>query len=225
VVRSLVVAVVAAAAASLCVAGCATQSARLTASSDRSQAPGNASPASRPKPSYSPPPSAPAKVAAARPCRSAQLGLTYIGGGLATGKDFGSVAIWNTGDAGCLLQGAVTATPLDRRGRQIRGRPWTSTARAHGVYLSPRGVVTTGAQRPPAGDSWVALILSGNERADPSQPNGLCRPADEITPHYWRITVVGHPYLVRNLARDGADVPRLYGCHAEFDNVSLAIQP
>ncbi len=123
-------------------------------------------------------------------CAPGQLSVTYHGGGLGTGNNFGTILIANTGNATCQIDDVqVAVSPLDAAGRAIVTYPgWVNAASAARLTLSAHGGLPSGAQAPPGGDQWGAILLGGGGRDDPKAPNGLCAPGNEVTPYAWRVS-------------------------------------
>ena len=147
------------------------------------------------------------------PCRTRELRARFLAGGYGTGDDFGSIAIWNPGPASCRLTGAVTFTAFFADG--------STDPTAGTVQHVPRLVVVlpVHAIRPRTADlpGYLTAFLVGFERDDPSQPNGLCRAQDELTPAILVPSIGRVPVYVRNqdqAARASRGISRaVYGCH------------
>ena len=81
----------------------------------------------------------------------------------------------------------------------------------HPVALSARMTA------PPDGsniDNYLYVTLAGAERDDPSQPDGECRPAEELTPTSLVLTI-GSVTLRTSNDDEGSLMrhPSIYGCH------------
>ena len=149
------------------------------------------------------------------PCRTRELRARFLAGGYGTGDDFGSIAIWNPGPASCRLTGAVTFTALFADG--------STDSKAGVTRQVPRlaAVLPVHAIRPRTADlpGYLTALLAGFERDDPSQPNGLCRAQDELTPAILVPSIGRMVLYVRNqdqAVRASRGISRaVYGCHGD----------
>jgi hypothetical protein len=119
-------------------------------------------------------------------CRPAQLTLTYRGGGLATGNDFGSILFRDTGSASCTLAGPVSATGLSAAGVPVTATV-TSTFTGPGVLTPDAAPVPDG--RGPAPGELVYLWTLEAQFTDPFDNGATQR--DWVVPASWRITLPG----------------------------------
>jgi hypothetical protein len=195
-----------------CASGSVPGTAAVSTGSPRSQAAGHRLTAS---PSADSPAAAPAGQAS-RPaaCRTHDLGTRFQAGGYGTGDDFGSIEIWNPGTAQCRLAGAVNFTAffadgtIDLNARPNRPLPPLAlTLPAH--MIRPReGADLSG---------YLVATLMGPERDDPAQPDGSCRPRDELTPATLMLSIGRVTLRIRN--QDPASPAirgmnrAVYGCH------------
>lgn len=188
-------------------AGCAVNSAPRTAGSESSEA-------SVPR-SSSPTPSAsrsPGTTSTAMPvaCSAPELGTRFQGGGYGGGNDFGSIQIWNTGASPCRIVGPVTFVALFANG--------ATDPNARPNQLLPPLDVTLPAHMPPAPEGadptqYLVAFLDGPERDDPTQPNGMCRAQDELTPTIFELSIGDVTLRVLNQDPAAPQVHAVYGCH------------
>jgi hypothetical protein len=179
--------------------------------------PGSASSRSQ-VPSTSPASSAsafPAATSAVMPaaCRTRDLGARFQGGGYGGGNDIGSIQIWNAGATNCRLAGAVTFAGFFANGAtdpEVQPNqplpPLTVTLPAH---MRP---AKEGADPTP----YLVAFLDGPERDDPTQPSGLCRPQDELTPATLDLSIGDVTLVVPNqdpAAAGLGEIHAVYGCH------------
>jgi hypothetical protein len=149
-------------------------------------------------------------------CRIHDLGARFQAGGYGGGNDFGSVEIWNPGTAQCRLAGTVTFTAFFADGNaDPNARPnWR---------LTPLGVTLPAHMiQPPEGadpSGYLVATLMAPERDDPAQPDGLCRPRDEMPPAAFVLSIGRETLRIRNLdPASPASLGRsraVYGCHGE----------
>jgi hypothetical protein len=122
-------------------------------------------------------------------CTPAQLTLTYRGGGLGAGNDFGSILFRDTGTASCTLAGRVSATGLSAAGVPVTATV-TSAFAAPGV-LSPDAAPLPDGVAPAPGELVYAWTLQAEYRDGPATvDNGYCQP-DWVIPASWRVTLPG----------------------------------
>jgi len=120
-------------------------------------------------------------------CESGDITVTYRGGGLETGSDFGTLNILNTGPSTCRLPAAtVTITPIKASGRAIPTTGWNNKVHLGGYILGANGSVARGT-RPGSRDRWAQILLSGNYRDDAAASNGLCPARAVVRPAAWRL--------------------------------------
>jgi hypothetical protein len=147
---------------------------------------------------------------AAPDCVSGQLGARFIGGGGGGGNDFGEIVIWNPGAEPCQLHGHV----------RFAGYYPDGSRDSHAVMAHPltSAVVTLPSNMPPYRDlqdqsGYLAALLMGPERDDPSQPNALCRPQDEGTPAVLVLSLGSVTIRATNEDRESPQNTSVYGCH------------
>jgi hypothetical protein len=158
----------------------------------------------------------PASPRAPVPCTPGDLGARFRGGGYATGNDFGTILIWNSGSSPCQLDGRVRFTALYANGG---GDPEAHLNRP----VLPLNLVLPAAMTRPAEQAdpsaYVAAQLMGPERDDPQQPNGRCRAGNEVAPAMLQLSIGGLTLRVTNLDPDTPDGPgnsrAVYGCHGQ----------
>jgi hypothetical protein len=158
----------------------------------------------------------PVSPRAPAPCTPGDLGALFHGGGYATGNDFGTILIWNSGSSPCQLDGKVRFTALYANGGRDPG------ARLNRP-LPPLRVVLPAAMTRPAEQAdtsaYVAAQLMGPERDDPQQPNGLCRTGNEAAPATLQLSIGGLTLRVTNLDPGTPVGPgnsrAVYGCHGQ----------
>jgi len=127
-------------------------------------------------------------------CTPGQLTLTYRGGGLALGNDFGSILFRDTGAAPCTLAGSVSATGLSAAGVPVTATV-TSTFTGPGV-LSPDAAPVPDGSSPPPGELVYLWTLQA-QYTDPVD-NGATR-RDWVIPASWRVTLPGAAFTVPNV--------------------------
>jgi hypothetical protein len=147
-------------------------------------------------------------------CRTHDLGARFQAGGYGGGNDFGSIEIWNPGTAQCRLAGTVTFTAFFADGStDLNARPNRA--------LTPLGMTLPARMiQPPEGadpSRYLVATLMGPERDDPAQPDGSCRPQNELTPAILVLSIGCVTLRIRNLdsaSPAGLGISRaVYGCH------------
>jgi hypothetical protein len=152
--------------------------------------------------------------------------MNFTMGGYATGNDFGSIVVSNVSSTACALRGPVSYHGLDSHGRVVSSGacPASGKAEVGTTCASDVSLVT----HTPSGETFRALF-QGFERDDPHQPNGLCRPQDELMPTTLRLTVGTLVLYVRNYDPAASirpfDKKGVYGCHAGIYLVQAGIGP
>ena len=147
-------------------------------------------------------------------CGARNLGARFQAGGYGGGNDFGSIEIWNPRTAQCRLAGTVTFTAFFADGTTDRNarpnRPLTPLS----LTLPARMI------QPPEGadpSRYLVATLMGPERDDPAQPDGSCRPQDELTPATLVLSIGRVTLRIRDLdpaSPTGLGISRaVYGCH------------
>ena len=124
-------------------------------------------------------------VPPSRPCNGAQLTVTYQGGGVGTGNDFGTIVVRNTSAAWCVFAGPVGVVGLDRGGRADTQRVTYPVPTP--LTLSPRAPIPTHGQ-PPALTDIEALVEIAADYRDGPQANGLCDTM-QVIPTRWQLTL------------------------------------
>jgi hypothetical protein len=174
---------------------------------------------SRPQaPSTSPASSASASRAATptvmpAACGTRDLRARFQGGGYGGGNDIGSIQIWNAGATKCRLAGAVTFAAFFANG--------ATDPNAQPNQPPPPLTVTLPAHMPQASEgadptTYLVAFLDGPERDDPTQPNGLCRLQDELTPATLELSIGDVTLVVPNqdpAATGPGEIHAVYGCH------------
>lgn len=169
--------------------------------------------------------SSPRSTASMPQCRRQRLRAQFGEGGNGTGDDFGSVLIRNVSVVRCSIKGRLRFSAFSAAGVKDTN---TSVARPRRprTYVLPPRLPRYLHQRDPRG--YLDAVLTGADRDDPGQPNGLCRHADEQAP----VTlVVGIGKLTFRVANkeprswySQPDSPRpgaVYGCHGSIELTSL----
>ncbi len=154
-------------------------------------------------------------AATTSPCAASSLGTRLAAGARATGLIAGTIEIWNSGNTPCRVDGAVSFTALLADGTRD-----TNAAANVALPPPPLAVVLPARMTPPAEDSdpagYLAALLSGFIRDDAQQPDGLCRPQDELTPSRFVLSIGDLTLEVPNQNAAGPDrggPGPLYGCH------------
>jgi len=131
---------------------------------------------------------------AASACTSAQLTLTYRGGGASAGNDAGTIVFRDTSAQACLLTGTVSTTGLS-----AAGAPDTAIIKAAIAgpgLLSPHAAPVPDGALPPAGELVYGWLLMAEYRDGPaSVDDGMCQP-DWVIPASWRVTLPGGATVV-----------------------------
>ena len=125
-------------------------------------------------------------ISPAPACRPAQRTLSYRGGGLATGNDFGSILFRDTGAAPCTLAGRVSGTGLSAAAVPVTATV-TSTFTGPGVLTADAAPVPDG--RSPVPGELVYLWTLEAQYTDPVDNGATQR--DWVVPAAWRITLPG----------------------------------
>ena len=143
---------------------------------------------------------------AARPapaCRTAQLALSYLGGGAGAGNDFGTVVIRDVSSRPCTLTGPVLATGISQSGRAVT-RTLRMNVRGTAVLSPDAGPVRWRAPgrltgtRP--GELAGLVTLAAEYRDGPADvDNGDCSPL-WVIPATWRIGLPDGTLTVANAA-------------------------
>jgi hypothetical protein len=144
-------------------------------------------------------------TAHASACAPAQLALTYRGGGLGAGNDFGSILFRDTGAGSCTLAGMVSATGLNAAGIPVTAT--VTSAFAGPGALSPNAAPVPDGSGPAPGELVYAWTFQAEYRDGPaSVDNGYCQP-DWVIPAAWRIALPGGAAVTV----PNADPGNLYG--------------
>jgi hypothetical protein len=158
------------------------------------------------------------------PCSSAQLRLSYRGGGAGAGNDFGNVVVRNTSGTWCLFTGPVQVVGLN-----ISGQPITQTVTyqvSQAFALSPDAAPPPTGQQPPLSEIETNISLAAEYRDGP-QPDGLCDTM-QIVPAAWQVSVPGAAGLTV-VNDDPSDIgypgfQRLITCRGQMDQPSGPLQ-
>jgi len=171
-----------------------------------------------------PTPSATSSPLGAAPCTPRDLRLSYRGGGLGTGNDFGEIVVRDVGVTPCALSGSVSVQALRTPngplitiyggGTNLRG-PSTFPA---GLILTPNAPPDVGTTPLPTNVTEAAISLQGGERDDP-KTGAMCATSDEVTPGDWKVEMAGSTFVVANRQEPpGPDGPAgLFACRANFN--------
>jgi hypothetical protein len=151
----------------------------------------------------------------------AHLGARFAGGGLATGNDFGSIVIWNSGATPCQLGGTVTFGAYFSDGRR--------DPNAHPNRRTPPLTVVLPATMRPYHDGadrarYLTADLMGPARDDPAQPDAVCRQQDKLAPALLVLRIGALTFRVANSDPKSPQVKQMYGCHGRvlLEQVKIA---
>jgi hypothetical protein len=215
--------------AALLLAGCTSSPSGTPATESAGATPTSASSAALPAtvtPTPAAPPTPYRATAGERGCRLADLYRHFTMGGYATGSDFAIIAVANVSPTPCALRGPVSYHGLDSHGRIVSSGacPASGTADVGTTCAAGVSLVTHTPSEAPFG-----VLFRGYERDDPHQPNGLCRPQDEVMPTTLRLTVGTLVLYVRNYDPAASirpfDKKGVYGCHGGIDLMQAGIGP
>ena len=152
----------------------------------------------------------PAAQPPAPDCASSHLDARFVGGGYATGSDFGEIVIWNRGPEPCQLHGRVRFAGYypdgSRDPNAVTEHPMTT------------GRITLPSNMPAPRDGhdlsdYPAALMMGFERDDPDQPDALCRSQDEGTPALLVLGVGSVTMRTANEDPGSGRITSIYGCH------------
>lgn len=149
------------------------------------------------------------------PCSAADLHAAFAGVQFATGNDFGSLVVWNTGSEPCRLAGTVTFTAYTSSGaRDPQAKTVATDVSVSGTLAADMAPYRDGADL----TGYVAATVMGAERDDPGRPDGLCRKTDELTPDTLVLGIGRLTLRVANLdsGRGGTTARSVYGCHGKI---------
>ena len=153
--------------------------------------------------------------AAASRCPPAQLIARFQAGGLGAGNDFGNIEIRNVGPARCRIAGRVRFAAYFASGL----RDVNAVTRRRTVVSAVLPVESQWRQRPRR-SGLLDVIISGEYRDDPNQPDGLCRPVDEGHPLNLVVRIGERGFTVTNYSprrRDPAyNLTWVEGCHGDL---------
>jgi hypothetical protein len=125
-------------------------------------------------------PSAPA-------CARGQLALSYRGGGVGAGNDFGEIIFRDTAQQPCTLAGTVSVTGLNAAGGPVTAT--VTSAFAGPRVLSPHAAPVPAGGTPAPGELAYGWVLQAEYRDGPATVhNGMCQP-DWVIPASWLITL------------------------------------
>jgi hypothetical protein len=82
------------------------------------------------------------------------------------------------------------------------------------VVMLPGGASAPTSSNPTAFTYPVAYLM-GPERDDPTQPNGVCRAIDKLSPATLTLTIGSTPITVKNADPASATNKSIYGCHLQ----------
>jgi hypothetical protein len=170
----------------------------------------SAAPAAKLPPPTPPPTSAPSPHDSTPLCRQADLRARFAGGGLGTGNDFGTIAIWNVGKSRCRISGDVSFAAYYANGQ--------TDPNAHPNQPVPPVSIDLAAHMAPFPDGaeltgYVAVDLMGPERDDPTRPDALCRAQDKLAPAVLDVRLGRLTFRVANSDPNAVQVKQVYGCH------------
>lgn len=159
----------------------------------------------------------PSAIHATHRCSVKSLHAAYRAGGFGTGTDFGSIYLWTTAHTNCRLAGRVQFTAETRTGHldpNAMVLPWHH-------HRSVDAVLRADNHRPgPRTDpdqGYLVFGLLGFFRDDGSQPDGLCRQADEVRPARLRLAVGSLRWNLRNQELNAPQNRHgVYGCHGNI---------
>jgi hypothetical protein len=147
-------------------------------------------------------------------CSRAALRATLRAGGFGTGNDVGGIWIRNLGSDSCRLSGAV------RFSARYADGTLDKQATTSGPVRPVAGMLPGGASAPtssnPTAFTYLVAYLMGPERDDPTQPNGLCRAIDKLSPATLTLTIGSTPITVKNADPASATNKSIYGCHGRI---------
>jgi hypothetical protein len=132
-------------------------------------------------------------------CSLDGLALDYVGGGGATGNDFGTIRLRDVGASACLLEGPIIVAGIDAAGRVVTQT--LSDPVAEGLVLTPGTPRRRPGQVAPRGETVADLRLIAPYRDDPTSVDGLCL-NHEVVPVQWRVALGDRTKLVRNAGYD-----------------------
>jgi hypothetical protein len=147
--------------------------------------------------------------------------MSFRGGGLGTGNDFGSIVIRNIGAAPCRLDGSANVVALNGRQHPLQlFRSPASVEVPPGLVLSVNAPAWLGSHLPAEGVVMGVVDIMGGERDNP-RSGQICAASDEVTPAYWQVTMLGHSWTVANKdpgagPTDQPQVPSSYACLGNF---------
>jgi hypothetical protein len=162
-------------------------------------------------------------VGAVPACRTAQLALSYLGGGVGAGNDMATVLIRDTSARPCTLTGPVAVTGVNQAGRAVTATLRTGV-RGVAVLTSGAGPVRwrvsgtlTGTQ---PGELTGLVLLAAEYRDGPAGvDHGYCEPL-WVIPAAWRIELPSGSLTVAN-ASAGRSISKSGGlvtCRGQLDN-------
>jgi hypothetical protein len=186
--------------------GCLLTATACSAQADRvgqgaTTSPGHAAPSA--------PPSA-TRAARPRACTTDELRAAFGGGQLATGNDIGAIDLWNSGPQPCTLAGTPVFTAFlangtpDAQATSRAGTTLITLTLAAGMTFDHLAADPTG---------YAVARLFAPERDDPTQPDGLCRSQDEVTPAVFVLSLGTVSLRVPDAGPASLGVKALYGCH------------
>lgn len=147
-------------------------------------------------------------------CQPGQLSTAFVLGSPATGNMTGSIWVWNTSATACSLEGAVSFIGLDAQHRPIANVGMNRLTLSTPLVLPPHTPALASGVAP-APDAYLTWFIMGAYRDDPNGVNGLCSPANEITPAWFVVTVGPISLKVKNYAAQGVigGLHAIEGCH------------
>jgi hypothetical protein len=145
-------------------------------------------------------------------CVSNQLAGQFIAGGYATGNATGEILLRNVSLSACTIHGNVGLSGQDAHGQRIAATKMNQPRVLTPVILPPHTPMASPGVEPTA-SAYLALLLIGAYRDDPTSANGVCSDANEVTP-VWLVLSVGEVVVpVANDDPTGVGFKAMYGCH------------
>jgi hypothetical protein len=92
----------------------------------------------------------------------------------------------------------------------------TTNGPVHPVAVTLPGAGSVPTNSNPTASTYLMAYLMGPERDDPTQPNGLCRAIDKLSPATLTLTIGSTPITVTNADPASATNKSIYGCHARI---------
>lgn len=157
-------------------------------------------------------------------CQPSQLATAYAPTGGAGGDRVGDIFIWNASPGACSLAGGVGFDALDTQGAPIPNSQRDQPSTLSKAVLPPNTPPPAPDQSRVAG-AYLSMLITGVYRDDPSAPNGVCAPANEVTPAWFVVTVGALSLRVANQATlpNPPDTEPMAGCHGAIAGGNLLL--